>query len=266
MAVHFANETEVDEVPSDSRRPWTSGEWCEYFRLNAEAPCDLPWDDGARVTPAELAAIARSLQAWQLGETSDGRHLRAVAAKHARKTNDPEYATVTDWFIGEEQRHGELLGRFLDLAGVGRKSRDWGDTLFRFARYLLPTMETWTTPVVMVETLALVYYNAVRQATASPLLRAICRRILADEVPHLRFQCERLAAIYRRRSRVGFRLTMGLHRAMFLVMVTLVWLGHRRALRAGGYPLGRYWRASWDRMNEVWARMDPRRFDWDEGA
>ena len=243
-------------------RPRTSANWLAYFHDNAAAVRSVPWERGAEVTPAELAAIGRSLQAWQLGETSDGRHLRAAAARYADRTGDPDYAAATEEFIREEQRHGEALGRFLDLAGVGRRSADWGDRLFRLARYLLPNMEAWTTPVVMVETLALVYYNAIRRATGSAVLRAVCSQILADEVPHLRFQCERLAAIYRRRSRLGFRLTMLCHRAAFLGVVLLVWTGHRRALRAGGYPFRRYWRAAWDRMHAGWKRMDPRRYEW----
>jgi hypothetical protein len=116
----------------------------------------------------------------------------------------------------------------------------------------------------MVETLAVVYYNAIRRATGSPLLRAICAQILADEIPHLRFQCERLAIIFRRRPHAGFRLTMLAHRLFFALVVALVWLGHRRALRAGGYGWRRYWRAAWDRMNAAWRMMDPRKYVADE--
>ena len=76
------------------------------------------------MTPAELDAIARSLQAWQLGETSDGNHLRAVAARYAARVGDPDYPSAVELFIREEQRHGELLGRFLDRAGVGRVTAD----------------------------------------------------------------------------------------------------------------------------------------------
>src|SRR5207253_8016938 len=143
----------------------------------------------------------------------------------------------------------ELLGRFLDLAGVGRIAANWGDSLFRAARYFITSMEAWTTPVVMVETLALIYYNAIRRATGSAVLRAICRQILADEVPHLRFQCERLAILLHRRPRALLWVTMLGHRIGFLCVVMLVWLGHRRALRAGGYGWRRYWRAAWDRMH-----------------
>jgi hypothetical protein len=246
----------------DRPRPLTGAEWLAHFRANAERPRPIPWIRGAGVSLAELAAVARSLQAWQLGETSDGRHLRAAAVRYAERFADPGYVAAVDLFIGEEQRHGELLGRFLDLAGVGRVTADWGDRLFRAARYCLTDMEAWTTPVVMVETLALVYYNAVRRATGSAVLRAVCGQILADEVPHLRFQCERLATLFRGRPRWALGLTMLGQRLCFLVIVLLVWVGHRRALRAGGYRWRHYWRAAWDRMNAAWRLMDPRRYDW----
>jgi hypothetical protein len=256
MLVSFAAQS------NPAPRVYSGGEWAALFRDNPNWGTPLLWDSGPDVTPGELAAIARSLQAWQLGETSDGRHLRAAAARFADRLGDPDYAAAVDLFIREEQRHGETLGRFLDLAGAGRLRRDWGDLLFRAARYCLRDIEMWTTPVVMVETLALVYYNAVRRATGSPLLRAICRRILADEVPHLRFQCERFAILYHRRPRVAFRLAMLGHRLAFFAVLLLVWAGHRRALRAGGYTWRRYWRAAWDRMSACWRQMDPRRYAW----
>jgi hypothetical protein len=243
-------------------RPWATAEWLAWFTFNAGRPSPIPWEAGAEITEAELEAIGRSLQAWQLGESSDGRHLRRVAALHAAHIGDPDYVLAVDLFIREEQRHGELLGRFLDLAGAGRVTGDWGDSLFRFARYCLPNVETWTTPVVMVETLAMIYYNAIRRATGSRVLRAICVRLLADEGPHIRFQCERLAALRRRRLDLGRQLTGILQHLLFLVVVLLVWFGHHKALRAGGYSWRHYWRASWDRMRSAWQRMEPERYDW----
>lgn len=245
-------------------RPWTTAAWVDYFRANAGTGRAIPWRSGVALTDAERAAIGRSLQAWQLGETSEGRHLRAAAVRYAARVGDADYPAAIDLFIREEQRHGAMLGRFLDLAGIGRVEADWGDGLFRAARYWLTNMEAWTTPVVMVETLAMVYYNAIRRATGSRVLRTICRQILADEVPHVRFQCERLARILRGRPRFGLWLTMLAQRLGFLVVLLLVWLGHRRALRAGGYGWRRYWRAAWDRMRAAWRSMDPCRYRWDD--
>ena len=83
-------------------------------------------------------------------------------------------------------------------------------------------------------------------------------QILADEVPHVHFQCERLAMLFHSRSRFGLWLTLLSHRLLFLVIVVLVWAGHRRALRAGGYSWQHFWRAGWDKMSGAWRRMDPR--------
>ncbi|MGW5441394.1 ferritin-like domain-containing protein [Nocardia asteroides] len=201
-----------------------------------------------------MAPLRRSLQAWQLGETSDGRHLAASADRFATATGDPAYRDVIDLFIREEQRHGALLGRVLDDAGIARRQADWGDTLFRRLRYSVTDIEVWTTPVVMVEVLAMVYYNAIRRATGSPVLRAVCAQILADEVPHVQLQCERLAVLLHSRSRARFRCTMLAHRILFLAVMVLVWVGHHRALRAGGYTWTHYRRAACAKMNRAWIR------------
>jgi hypothetical protein len=242
----------------------TSAEWYDHFRAHADDHGDLPWDAGAHITPEELAEIAASLRAWQLGETSEGKHLLAAARKYAERHGDPDFVAAIEAFIKEEQRHGEMLGRYLDLAGVERKHSDWGDTLFRAARYFLPNMETWTTPVVMVETHALLYYNAIRLATDCPLLRKICAQILADEIPHIRFQCERLAMLHKDRPRMLRALTMLLHRILFTATTVAIWLGHRRALRAGGFGFGRFWRTAWAKMNWAWRLMDPAEYCWED--
>ena len=165
----------------------STAEWLTYFRANAARRRPIPWEVGGKVNASQLAAIATSLQGWQLGETSEGRHLRRPRPGTPRSVGDPDLPAVIDLFIREEQYHGELLGRFLDLSGPGRVRADWGDSLFRAARYSVTNMEVWTTPVVMVETLAVIYYNAVRRATDSPVLRVVCanpgRRGAARPVP-----------------------------------------------------------------------------------
>ena len=253
-----SRRTDATELPAVR----TSAEWVAYFRANAARLLAVPWESGAGVTADQLDRIAASLQAWQLGETSDGSRLMASARHHADQIGDPDYPDAVRLFIGEEQRHGAELGRFLDLAGVPRAKRDWGDAVFRAARHLRLRMEVWTTVVVMVETHALIYYAAVRRATGSVVLRSICRQILADEVPHLRFQCERLAILHRGRSRPLLALTLAVHRFLFTGITLAVWVGHRRALRAGGWTFGRFWRASWRKMHAAWRTADPWAYRW----
>lgn len=246
--------------PNDPPRITRSSEWIAHFEINAASQRPIPWELGAAVSDEELSAIAGSLRAWQLGETSDGSHLMEAARHYAVSIGDPEFVDAVRLFIAEEQRHGANLGRFLDLAGVPRARSNWGDSLFRAIRYAVPRMETWVTPVVMVETHALIYYNALRRATRSPVLRAICGQILADEVTHIRFQCERVAILHRTRPAWLRRLTIGFQKLMFAGVTLAIWTGHRKALRAGGYDFALFWRAGWKKMNRAWRAMSPARY------
>jgi len=241
----------------------TSAGWVDYFRRNACREREIPWKDGVALSAGELSEIMPSLRGWQLGETSDGSHLRAAARDYAARTGDPDFIEAVNLFIAEEQRHGNNLGRFLDSAGVGRAKSDWGDSLFRAIRYFLPLMEIWVTPVVMVETHAIVYYNAVRRATHSLVLQRICEQILADEVAHIRFQCERLAILHRRRAAWLRAITMASHRLLFAGITLAVWAGHRRALKAGGCSFGRFWGSAWSRMRYAWRLMAPETYAWE---
>jgi hypothetical protein len=112
----------------------------------------------------------------------------------------------------------------------------------------------------------LLYYNAIRLATNCPVLRKICEQILADEIPHIRFQCERLAMIHKDRPRWLRALTMLLHRVFFTGTTLAIWLGHRRALKAGGFHFGRFWRTASAKMNWAWRLMDPAGYEWETHA
>lgn len=258
--------TTEDTTPEARPAVWTSAEWVAYFRANRDNLLAVPWDAGAGVTPEELAEIVDSLRAWQLGETSDGTRLLKTAEVHAAQTGDPGFVEVIRLFTAEEQRHGEELGLFLDAAGVPRATRDLGDSLFRVFRHFLMRMEVWASVVVVIEVHALLYYAAVRRATRSPLLRRICEQILRDEVPHIRFQCERLALIRRGRGRLRRALTATAHRVLFVGITAAVWVGHRRALRAGGFTLRRFWHSAWAQMGGAWRAMDPAAYRWPADA
>jgi hypothetical protein len=238
----------------------TSAQWYAYYKANAEFQLDIPWKLGAEITEDERNTIAASLAAWQLGETSDGSHLLAAAKNYAKRIKDPKYVDVIKLFIKEEQRHGNDLGKFLDLAHIPRLKRNWGDTIFRLVRYSTPNMEIWTTPVIIVETLALVYYKAMQKATNSIVLRQLCQQILRDEVKHIRFQYERLAIIYKNRPIWLRQLTHIIQRMLFLVAVILVWIGHHHALKAGGHNFRSYWQDAWVKMNFAWQRMKPEKY------
>jgi hypothetical protein len=217
----------------------TSRYWVDHFSRNAEIQ-RVEWNIAPTLTGAERRDIVRSLQAWQLGETSDGAHLLRAAVRYAAAVGDTEYPDAVRLFIAEEQKHGRNLGRYLDLIGEPRLERDWGDSLFRRVRYLNSSMELWTIAVITVESAAQIFYRALRDATGCELLRQICTDILIDEVTHITFQKERLHAIFRQQGPAARQFRRVAYSVFFRGTGVIVWLAHRRLFRAGGVPFRRY--------------------------
>lgn len=242
----------------------SSATWVRYYKENAKNLLAIPWERGCDLPTYELDEIVASLQAWQLGETSEGAHLKAAAAKYSEDNDDPLFNEAAALFTKEEQLHGELLGCFLDLTGAQRIKKNWGDSLFRMARYAVKSMETWCTPVIMVECLALIYYRALSDATSSQVLKTICRQILHDEIPHIRFQYERLAVILKPRTLTHRRLTIFLQKLAFILVCLLVWTGHKRVFHAAGINFREYWKRAWKRMAIAWKNMNPELYSWRE--
>jgi hypothetical protein len=102
----------------------TSNYWVQYFTDNARHK-RINWNLAPSITQDEIAVILPSLQAWQLGETSEGEHLIAVSTKYSEKINDPEYVSAVKLFIKEEQKHGKNLGRYLDKIQQPRLKKNW---------------------------------------------------------------------------------------------------------------------------------------------
>lgn len=94
----------------------------------------------------------------------------------------------------EEQRHSACLLRFMQREGIPAASSHWVDTVFRRLR-VLAGLELSLRVLVSAEIIAIPYYRALGAATRSPLLRAICARILQDEAVHLRFQASSLSRL-----------------------------------------------------------------------
>jgi hypothetical protein len=217
----------------------SSRHWIDHFAANARTD-RVDWEPTPTITAVERRNILRSLQAWQLGETSDGAHLLRAATRYAQAVDDPEYPDAVRLFIAEEQKHGRHLGRYLDLIGEPRLTTDWGDTLFRRVRYHNANMELWTLAVITVESAAQIFYRAMKDATECALLRGICTDILIDEAAHIVFQRERLWMIFWRKSPAVRWLTRHVYSAFFNAVGLTVWVAHRRLFRAGGVPLASY--------------------------
>lgn len=219
----------------------TSYYWIGHFKANALEK-RVNWDIMPTITPCEIATVLPSLQAWQLGETSEGKHLIAASEKYAHRISDPNYVDAVKLFIKEEQKHGNNLGHYLDSIGQPRIKKDWGDTIFRKVRYFNTNMEIWTLAVIVVESTAQIFYQALKDATGCELLKDICTDILVDEAYHITFQTERLAIIYDAKTDFSKAWRKIAYRCFFYATSSLVWFAHGKLFKAGGNTFVSYTR------------------------
>jgi hypothetical protein len=221
----------------------TSAYWRRTFETNADSLIGIPWEAGPELTAAESAAVARSIQGFQRGESSDGSRLRRYATDHARRTGDVEYAQAIDLFIAEEQRHARDLGRFLTQNGISLQRSNGPDRIFRWLRHLFGSLEISISVLLSAEIIARVYYAALREATASSILRTLCTQILQDEQRHVEFQSEQLGKLQAGRGGLLLAITTGVRRLLFLGTCVVVWSFHRAALQQGRLSFRQFRRA-----------------------
>ena len=228
--------------------PSASAAWRVYFESNAQVPSAIPWERGADLDRQARAAVARSIQEFQRGESSEGKHLYHYAERYATETGDHDYLYALRLFIAEEHRHARDLARFLQLNGLPLVRRAWADTVFRRLRNVLRSLEISIAVLVTAEIFAQVYYAALQRATGSTVLQRLCERILLDEERHVQFQTWQLSRMRGRRLGAARLLALVLQRVLFMGTCLVVWSGHRPALRAGGHTFASFWSAAWSQF------------------
>ncbi|QDU41292.1 hypothetical protein Mal4_56580 [Maioricimonas rarisocia] len=231
----------------------TSLEWRQYYEQNARSLLPIPWEAGNELTADERRAVADSVQGFQAGESSEGRHLYRDAERYAQKTGDHEYLAAIRLFIAEEQRHARDLARFLQLNDIPIIRTTFPDRVFRKLRHMFGGLEISVAVLITAEIIAKVYYAALQKATGSTVLIALCEQILRDEEKHVAFQAEQLGRLRRGRRRLLQAMTMGLQRFLYFGTCIVVWWYHGRAFRKGGVNLRQYWRSCWREFNGAFA-------------
>jgi rubrerythrin len=216
-------------------------DWLEHFQTNPirhqEMEATVDWDAPITMDEATQRAFIRSFQRFELGENGDGKRLLAKAAL----AGDPTYLAALELLVKEEQKHSALFRRGLDHLHAPILQAHWSDAAFVSLRRMLG-LRTELALFLIVETVAMDYFEALADQAPDPVLRGIGRRIANDERDHIRFQIDRL--------RQGFETAPGWHRrvlgAAWTVIAagaaTVVVLDHRAALRACGLEPVAYWR------------------------
>lgn len=223
----------------------TSLEWRKHYEENARSLLEIPWHIGQELTEEEQNAISSSVQDFQAGESSEGRHLFQYAKTYSEQTGDHEYVEAIRLFIKEEQRHARDLAHFLQINGILLVKTTFTDGIFRRLRQLLGNLEISISVLVIAEIIAKVYYAALRDATNSLVLQALCRQILQDEVRHVEFQAERLGILRAKRNWMLLAVTNGLQSFLFWGTCLVVWIFHRKVFLKSGFSFVEFRKCCW---------------------
>lgn len=147
----------------------------------------------------------------------------ARAQRYSRETGDLGLIAALKLFLREEQRHSRILARFLQLESAPCLRKHWVDSSFRWIRGLAG-LELCLKVLVTAELLARPYYAALRDATASPLLRSICELIFQEEGAHLRFQAFTLRRFEKGHRRLSQALLKRAHAGLLAATAVLLWM------------------------------------------
>lgn len=207
-------------------------DWVAHFQNNHNHRLQIDFTHEPQLTPREKQQIFPSIQIFQKGEASDGRFLLNCVERYAKKNHDPEYLEAMKWFVREENWHSAYLKKYMDYHQIPVRSRSVLDDIFRILRKI-GGLKSEIIVLVTAEIIALSYYRALAECTASPALKSICRQMLHDELPHILFQ-----------SRTLHHLTPGpLERPLRILLMeitmTVVWLSLKEIFQAGGYSYKR---------------------------
>lgn len=206
----------------------SNSEWLKHFERNAKEILTIDHDD-YRLTPLEWARIEKSIQAFEIGEASEGKGLKKLAAEYSLQAGEPLYPKIMAYFIREENRHSAYLSRFMRLHGIAKKQSTWTDGVFRFLRNLF-NLENSIRVLVVAELIAIFYYMALGRATASPLLKRICDRMLSEERAHVKFQMFTIQKINMLKHPIFAALSDMLHGLLLAVTILVVWVEHKAVL------------------------------------
>jgi len=224
--------------------------WLSYFEQNKRDRLQIPWH--LKIEPEEKLRVPliRSLQRFQIGESGEGRHLRA----HAAGTGDVEYAAAVDLFIKEEQEHARLMAAILRRLQAPLLERHWSDGCFMYLRHVAGLKEQLLV-LLLPEMIAKRHFRALHDGTDNPVLRSVFAQICHDEEGHLNFHIDTLQTLFTKWPwwrRAGLR---AFWRVLFRASCVVVMWDHRAVLSAVGVSKSLFW---WDCgliFDEVAARI-----------
>lgn len=213
-------------------------QWLTYFESNRKNRHAIPWSNEVRLAPDITTPFVRSLQRFQVGESGEGRHLRAAA----KATGDRAYIKAIDLFIKEEQEHARLMAEILKRMDAPLLASHWSDGCFILLRRMFRLNQELMV-LLIPEIIAKRYFRVLHEGIDHPTVKAVCGQILHDEEGHVAFHVDYLRQAFSGLSVFSRALLRGVWRALFRLSVLVVLFDHRSLLKAFGVTAASFW---WD--------------------
>lgn len=226
LAMVNLKETKIDNLKEFN--------WNKYFEYNNSHLIKLDYSNNKELTEDEIKLITPSIKEFQIGEGSEGKHLKKVVEKFSKKTNNKDYIKQMDWFILEENRHSKTLKKYMEVYNIKSLEKTWIDSVFRILRKLMG-LECEVVVLVTAEMIALSYYTALSNATDSKLLKDICSQMLHDELRHVVFQSYTLHKISKRRNKIINKIIRGIRKILMRITLIIVWFKYKKLFIKGNY-------------------------------
>ena len=175
-------------------------QWRAYFERNRAERLPIPWHEwkngGPKMSESLRGPLLRSLVRFQIGESGEGLHLKAGAAK----TENVDYQAAIALFIGEEQEHSRWLAGLVEGMGGTLLTSHWSDRVFVALRRLCG-LRVEIMVLLVAEMIAVRYYRALHEGTQNdPVFSHVFAQIRRDETGHVAFHCDVLRGVFARRS------------------------------------------------------------------
>lgn len=180
--------------------------------------------------PAALhEVLVRSMQRFQLGETSEGSLARQAESAPDPVLDEAARAAIA-LFVREEGRHARELADLLRALGAKPLRRHWSEALFRRGRRLFG-FRTKMITVAAAEVVGAVAYAAMAERFPERHVAAFARVLADDERAHLDFLGEWLRELVSR-DRAAAIVNGGPFLCVLAAAATLAAWDHRALLAA----------------------------------
>ena len=214
--------------------------WLDYFKRNQSHFESLNFSGIEQLTENEKAIVFKSIQQFQKGENSEGKHLY----NFAKDWGNQDYFETIKLFIKEEQKHALVLGIFMEVNDIPKIKSHWVDGVFRGLRKI-GGLENSINVLLTAEVIAAIYYQALKQATKNKTLIAICEQIIRDEEMHINFQSQTLGMLHMSKGLFSRAFAIAKKRILMVGTIAVVWVFHSAVYRAAGYNLNKFIADTW---------------------